>query len=1348
VPITPSINPPWDVKHPIELPSDDFNPQAEVDKGDFKMFASAIAGWGWSSGCAVTPQGTPDKTVHLAAGAVLFGDDMCQIPACDLTVIGTTPPTDPQIALIGVDRIPIVSGSRTGGTGSLIMAVDPTTQGWAVGDRIVVVSNVDTGFNAASTTITGLSSTTLTYAATGTKTSVTDPGGFVAHIGVWKGAETPIPTKPPYPALPPMAPVWLASVFMRASEPTIDSTNLVDKRLAARFRRTMHLYSDQFGLGDGVTDDTVALTAFFTAISVGFRAAGSDRFSTGIIGEIGPGDFNFTPPAHGSVFTLLGPSPGSSGAVHVYGQGSGVTNMNVKAGQNLGQVSPTMTRAYRGANGNGTNRGENNGANQIFLEFASAHGFQPYQIICFKQKSRGMYRWAHYTILDNGTQTGTIINNPNMLMFMAGNAEAVLDDGNGGKVFGRTDSGGNLDGFIPDLTYFEATDPTTSLPNLVYALEYLLEPLQFKIPHILHIDRMTFQGTGKNFADGRPDPRRGMALRWSNRCHIGPDCFFDGWWLGPVSNCSAHGGQGPQNTDHNWCWSKSIGNCYGGMAFVDNSGGSWCGEGSGPGGAVSTTIASASGGAVSPTTITVASASAFKSNSIAVPIMVSGSQQIVQVGWSSISGGNVFHLDAQGQATLSGQTLAPTGAYIAETGYTNQYGGNGGGRDNHCPQANFGTSDGVASILLNDAGALQSFNWEGTNMKGVSYPVYAEGIDGVDPREPLAIDCLEGVIKIEAPGGFSFAYDESKRRTCWKSLNCALRMESGISINGADTGTPGGGGSVAFGQFPDYTDRAWNATDISLTTVSGMPTLSFVVNRLIFGRDGGMDIGTILAVGNVRRSGTDADTTAATKHLHSPTMVFTVDDVGLRIDQANLRGKDSKGNTTNGTDVVASIVFDIDATHGHTVVMAQAPVDGGGAAFTIHNDGTATQSQVCWASRVSAVDYSTPGGNFCTVSMPHPIANTTTVNYTGTGATSPMIPDLPGPYIGEVGEIGHMRWGEIGAWDVPTLFDTESLDRMTHAQQWFDLRLLTPGILRLIQDYQGPTTKQQLPSWRCSAFTTRNSTVNGLADGTCTGTQLWTSASARLTQFDVGRSISGTNIPANTTIAAVRDTQTAWLSNATTGSTTTGTWTIGPNKAQSPPRWLIERGSQRFVIFPHSSADTNNVLEGELVELSPTMPDTFTAVRRTDPGGSGVGSATDLRPQCGLMGASMGKSRAGGVPGVSTNCDTSLPTLQRKSIGSTSARVHFDSPLITVAVPGTDLTLADDRYQLRLADGVNVSAGKMLVDNGFGRVIPITVTTPPWPDAHQRIVGQCTRGAVAATPGNFVAAILLPERWT
>lgn len=640
--------------------------------------------------------------------------------------------------------------------------------------------------------------------------------------------------------------------------------------------------------------------------------------------------------------------------------------------------------------------------------------------------------------------------------------------------------------------------------------------------------------------------------------------------------------------------------------------------------------------------------------------------------------------------------------------------GLGGGRDNHMFATNIGGT-GFAGIGFNDAGNFETMDWGGlSNLKGGSYPLYFEGVDGVDPCEPTGIDCVHGAVKIESPGSYSFAFDETKRRELVKTLGFYLRMESTVDINAADTGTPGGAGSTAQGTFLDATDKPWAATNVSLATVSGMPILTATVPAAMFGADGGCDIGTHLVIGLAERDASwspyaaDGVTTVNSVSGGNPVPFtgtfasasiaanggFTADDVGLRIDCPGLHG---------GSDTIHSVV------NSSTVTLTGVVTSAGTAkAWTVKNDGTVTQSGVNHEVIVKTV--TAPSSGLVTITGEYPRYGT------GSGGVGTGL-DLVGPYKAMAGELGHIRAGSLHSWEPTCIFDTIALDSMTHASQFFDLVTLTTGAVNLIQDDSGSATRRVLPHFRVQDAITRGSPAN---DGSVTGTA-FTSPSARFTAFDVGRTMTAVGLNAGAggdTIASVQSpTQCTMTHAATTGSGLA--WLIGPSHSVTAFRFVIRRGSQIFQMF--QNVGTADIILGNYLEFSADGVNNF-GVRRA--------TADKLHPAAGVaigyaLGSKLGSSFSTGT------------------VGTGASRSYYQSSVIPVAMPGTQLTLADDPTQL--VSGATI-VGPLIIDNGDGRVVDAVQTTPGVPDAGQRAVGFTARGVSGANAA--VDAYLLVPYWT
>lgn len=127
-------------------------------------------------------------------------------------------------------------------------------------------------------------------------------------------------------------------------------------------------------------------------------------------------------------------------------------------------------------------------------------------------------------------------------------------------------------------------------------------------------------------------------------------------------------------------------------------------------------------------------------------------------------------------------------------------------------------------------------------------------------------------------------------------------------------------------------------------------------------------------------------------------------------------------------------------------------------------------------------------------------------------------------------------------------------------------------------------------------------TTRQVTDGVTTnGSPIVTSATAAWTADDVGKAISGTNIPGSTTIASVSsDGVTATLSAAATGTGTTITFTIGSSRTLATLQYNSGVNTTAHVEkdLTLSGTDTK-VYKGDLVQFVSTAVGTGI----TDPGG-------------------------------------------------------------------------------------------------------------------------------------------------
>lgn len=79
-----------------------FADQSEPDKVDLDILVAALAGDGVISGCQVTAQGSPDMSVHVAAGTVTIGGATAAVTADDLSVTAADA-TNPRFDLVAAD---------------------------------------------------------------------------------------------------------------------------------------------------------------------------------------------------------------------------------------------------------------------------------------------------------------------------------------------------------------------------------------------------------------------------------------------------------------------------------------------------------------------------------------------------------------------------------------------------------------------------------------------------------------------------------------------------------------------------------------------------------------------------------------------------------------------------------------------------------------------------------------------------------------------------------------------------------------------------------------------------------------------------------------------------------------------------------------------------------------------------------------------------------------------------------------------------------------------------------------------------------------------------------------------
>lgn len=121
-----------------------FADQAEPDSVDIDILAAGLVGTGVVSGCAVTPQGSPDMTVAVAAGTVMVADAPATVTGGNVTIT-TAHATLPRKDIV------VVNGSGTKSVTAGTAAAQPLKP--AIPASSVVLAEVyvpaaDTAINA------------------------------------------------------------------------------------------------------------------------------------------------------------------------------------------------------------------------------------------------------------------------------------------------------------------------------------------------------------------------------------------------------------------------------------------------------------------------------------------------------------------------------------------------------------------------------------------------------------------------------------------------------------------------------------------------------------------------------------------------------------------------------------------------------------------------------------------------------------------------------------------------------------------------------------------------------------------------------------------------------------------------------------------------------------------------------------------------------------------------------------------------------------------------------------------------------------------------------------------------
>lgn len=348
--------------------------------------------------------------------------------------------------------------------------------------------------------------------AAGNSPTITADGTNPRYVLIEVDASGTVSNNAGTPATAPVFPtpsankVVVAAVRVAAAATALNAGTVIDKRVMVPGGNKTHLYATDYGLGDGVTSDATALTAFFAALSNAFtQLAITPTSSTlGITGELPAGSYDGSALGH----VILAPANNTGGDIRLIGQGSGAT---------------TLTLADRGS-GNGcmgskvTSTSATRSANIFTLGFGSGSIGSPLcQVgdpVVVQVKTRGVLRWAHYTCTANnfsGDYTKI-----QYQAFAAGSAN---------------------DGCIPPL-------------GVVYFPGTFLQPLNFKGQHRFFIEDLSLES-----GSATGTPMDGIGLRRSSRCHIGAGVQLLGWWSGEMINGGPMPtllGNGAQNTDHSF----------------------------------------------------------------------------------------------------------------------------------------------------------------------------------------------------------------------------------------------------------------------------------------------------------------------------------------------------------------------------------------------------------------------------------------------------------------------------------------------------------------------------------------------------------------------------------------------------------------------------------------------------------------------------------------------------------------------------------------------------------------------------------------------------------------------------
>lgn len=207
-----------------------------------------------------------------------------------------------------------------------------------------------------------------------------------------------------------------------------------------------------------------------------------------------------------------------------------------------------------------------------------------------------------------------------------------------------------------------------------------------------------------------------------------------------------------------------------------------------------------------------------------------------------------------------------------------------------------------------------------------------------------------------------------------------------------------------------------------------------------------------------------------------------------------------------------------------------------------------------------------------------------------------------------------------------------------------------------------------------------------VADGADTTSTTITSATAAFTQGDVGAAITGTDIPASTTIASVTNATTAVLSQATTGTGAARTWVIGSGRS---------------------------VTDG-VTNTTTTLTSATAAFTAAD-----VGAAVTDQTNADIPAGTTIASVTNGTTVIMSQAATGSHTVQTIVIAS-AVRHNFKIPALGTQPPSYSVT---DFNQLTAATGTRGWPGQLLDQLDFtidaGALIKVATQWKGWPSGSQ-----------------------------